>query len=51
MFRIENFNGQRRAKCGRSDTYLDEMIDDGTGKRTCCCSDTGFCLKSQKKGS
>jgi len=44
-FRVENFEGKACARCGATDTYLDEIIDDATGRRLFFCSDTGFCDK------
>jgi alpha-D-ribose 1-methylphosphonate 5-phosphate C-P lyase len=50
-FRVEDFRGETCAKCGSGDTYLDEIIDDATGKRTWQCSDTGYCDKvAARKG-
>ncbi|WP_448587976.1 alpha-D-ribose 1-methylphosphonate 5-phosphate C-P-lyase PhnJ [Thermocrinis sp.] len=46
-FRVENFNGHRCYKCGSQDTFLDEIIQDETGKRVFVCSDTSFCKKRQ----
>lgn len=47
-FRREDFSGRRCAVCGRSDTYLDELIDDRSGARTYTCSDTAFCAKNAR---
>lgn len=44
-FRVEDFSGRSCSLCGGSDTYLDEIIDDATGKRTYTCSDTSCCAK------
>jgi alpha-D-ribose 1-methylphosphonate 5-phosphate C-P lyase len=45
LFRVENFAGKRCARCGASDTFLDEIIDDAGGGRSYFCSDTGHCDK------
>jgi alpha-D-ribose 1-methylphosphonate 5-phosphate C-P lyase len=45
-FAIENFDGKRCARCGAEDTYLDEIYDEGTGKRYYQCSDSGRCDQS-----
>lgn len=44
-FRVEDFKNQRCSICGSADTFLDELIDDRTGKRVYMCSDTSFCKK------
>ena len=45
LFRVEDFTGRRCARCGATDTYLDELVDDATGERTHGCSDTSYCGK------
>ncbi|WDN89844.1 alpha-D-ribose 1-methylphosphonate 5-phosphate C-P lyase [Desulfosarcina sp. BuS5] len=45
QFRVEDFKGAFCNKCGSRETFLDEIIDDETGKRTYLCSDTGYCNK------
>jgi alpha-D-ribose 1-methylphosphonate 5-phosphate C-P lyase len=47
-FRVEAFDGRRCSRCGSAGTYLDEMIDDATGRRSYSCSDTAFCEKSRR---
>jgi alpha-D-ribose 1-methylphosphonate 5-phosphate C-P lyase len=47
-FRVEAFVGRRCARCGSVGTYLDEVIDDATGRRTYTCSDTAFCEKARQ---
>ncbi len=43
-FRVEDFSGKSCARCGATDTFLDEILGpDGT--RTFFCSDTGYCDK------
>jgi alpha-D-ribose 1-methylphosphonate 5-phosphate C-P lyase len=44
-FRVEHFAGRACERCGATDTYLDEIIEDASGKRRYCCSDTSFCEK------
>ncbi len=44
-FRVEDFGGHRCCRCGRTDTYLDEIIDDASGRRLYTCSDTAWCAK------
>lgn len=51
VFRIEEFGEQRCDLCGSTGTYLDEVIDDASGRRVYSCSDTAFCSKvRQRKG-
>ncbi len=49
-FRVEDFHGAACARCGSTDTYLDEIIDDASGRRTWQCSDTGYCDKTAAAG-
>lgn len=42
-FRVEDFDGAICSKCGSSDTFLDEVIDSDTGRRSFYCSDTSYC--------
>lgn len=44
-FRVEDFTDKACSKCGSTDTYLDEIIDDATGARSYQCSDTANCEK------
>ncbi|HQP39153.1 MAG TPA: alpha-D-ribose 1-methylphosphonate 5-phosphate C-P-lyase PhnJ [Polyangiaceae bacterium] len=44
-FRVEDFKGRACDRCGATDTYLDEVIDDASGRRLWFCSDTGYCDK------
>jgi len=48
-FRAETFPGRRCERCGSSDTYLDEVILDGSGRRGYQCSDTAFCLRRRQE--
>ncbi len=49
-FRVEAFDGRRCSRCGSAGTFLDEVIDDATGRRSYSCSDTAFCEKSRRGG-
>jgi alpha-D-ribose 1-methylphosphonate 5-phosphate C-P lyase len=44
-FRVEDFKEAVCMRCGSNDTFLDEIINDTTGRRTYFCSDTGHCDK------
>ncbi|MDK2947534.1 MAG: alpha-D-ribose 1-methylphosphonate 5-phosphate lyase [Methanolobus sp.] len=46
-FSVEDFTGKCCERCGSSDTYLDEIIDDDTGVKRYLCSDTSYCEKIQ----
>jgi alpha-D-ribose 1-methylphosphonate 5-phosphate C-P lyase len=48
-FRVEEFGEVRCDRCGSQGIYLDEVMDDGTGRRTYSCSDTAFCEKARKR--
>jgi alpha-D-ribose 1-methylphosphonate 5-phosphate C-P lyase len=48
-FRVEDFEGKTCEKCGSTMTFLDEIIDDKTGRRIYCCSDTSYCSKMQNR--
>jgi alpha-D-ribose 1-methylphosphonate 5-phosphate C-P lyase len=48
-FRTEKFGDLRCDRCGSQGTYLDEVIDDVTGRRIYSCSDTAFCEKARKR--
>jgi alpha-D-ribose 1-methylphosphonate 5-phosphate C-P lyase len=48
-FRVEDFSGRRCTRCGRDDTYLDELIDDASGTRVYTCSDTSYCAKTERE--
>jgi len=43
-FKSENFEGKSCRICGSSDVYLDEFIDEKTGKKYYQCNDTSYCL-------
>lgn len=44
-FRVESFAGKTCRLCGASGVYLDEIIDEATGKAYYQCNDTGYCLQ------
>jgi alpha-D-ribose 1-methylphosphonate 5-phosphate C-P lyase len=44
-FRVEDFSGKSCQRCGATDTFLDEVIDNAAGGRTYYCSDSGYCDK------
>jgi alpha-D-ribose 1-methylphosphonate 5-phosphate C-P lyase len=43
-FRVEDFTGKACARCGATDTYLDEILQPD-GSSVHFCSDTGYCDK------
>jgi alpha-D-ribose 1-methylphosphonate 5-phosphate C-P lyase len=52
VFRVETFaKNSRCARCGATDVFLDELIDDATGRRITLCSDTAFCQKNLNRNS
>ncbi len=42
-FAPESFAGLRCSRCGATDTFLDEIYDESSGRRFHVCSDTGHC--------
>ena len=42
-FSVENFEGKQCRLCGANNVYLDELIDEETGKTYYQCNDTAFC--------
>jgi alpha-D-ribose 1-methylphosphonate 5-phosphate C-P lyase len=42
-FTRESFAGRACARCGSTDTYLDEIYDETTGEKLHLCSDSGHC--------
>jgi alpha-D-ribose 1-methylphosphonate 5-phosphate C-P lyase len=42
-FTVERFTGMSCVRCGSTDTYLDEIYDEKTGRSFRACSDTGYC--------
>ena len=43
-FRVEDFSGKSCARCGATDTFMDEILMED-GSRMFFCSDTGYCDK------
>jgi alpha-D-ribose 1-methylphosphonate 5-phosphate C-P lyase len=50
-FRTENFAGKSCARCGATDSFLDEVIDGTEGTRSFFCSDSGYCDKRREQCS
>jgi len=44
LFEAESFQGKSCRQCGATGVYLDEILDDATGKTFYQCNDTGFCF-------
>ena len=44
-FRVEDFSGKVCDRCGATDTFLDEIIENMDGDRKFYCSDSGYCDK------
>jgi len=42
-FSVEDFADQKCERCGATDTFLEQSMDDRTGERHFLCSDTGYC--------
>jgi len=42
-FTVEDFSGMACVRCGSTDTFLDEIYDETTGRSFRACSDTGYC--------
>ena len=49
-FRVESFAGKQCRRCGSTDSFLDELIDDDSGRRFYLCSDTAYCDLHQTSG-
>lgn len=43
-FEVEDVNSKKCRLCGSSGVYMDEIIDDKTGKSSFQCNDTSYCL-------
>ena len=43
-FQVENFSGEYCQLCGAKGVYLDEIVDEKTGKTYYQCNDTSNCL-------
>ena len=52
-FTVENFAGMACVRCGSTDTFLDEIYDESTGRSFRACSDTGYCdlVKAAQAGT
>ncbi len=48
-FCTETFAGRCCERCGATDAYLDEVIEDASGRRRYFCSDTAFCEKRRRR--
>ncbi len=48
-FNVEDFTDKVCMRCGSENTYLDELVDDATGKRIYTCSDTAYCEKAARQ--
>ena len=48
-FKKEDFEGKSCRLCGAAGVYLDELIEEGTGRKVYECSDTGFCRKRRER--
>jgi alpha-D-ribose 1-methylphosphonate 5-phosphate C-P lyase len=51
-FQVEDFQDERGvrracARCGSTNSYLDEYIDSSNGKKVYCCSDAHWCHEQQ----
>ncbi len=46
-FRAEDFRGHECASCKSTDTFLNEIVDSGSGMKKWFCSDSSFCEKRQ----
>ncbi len=44
-FEAESFKGKSCRLCGAKSVYLDEILDEATGKTFYQCNDTSFCMK------
>jgi alpha-D-ribose 1-methylphosphonate 5-phosphate C-P lyase len=42
-FTVESFAGMACVRCGSTDTFLDEIYDERTGRTSRVCSDSGYC--------
>ncbi|GAA0370296.1 alpha-D-ribose 1-methylphosphonate 5-phosphate C-P-lyase PhnJ [Bacillus horti] len=47
-FEVEAFDGQSCHLCGSTDTFLDEIYSDQTGRKLYQCSDTSYCVEKQR---
>ncbi len=49
-FQVESFDDRRCLHCGSTQSFLDEIIEEETGRRLYACSDSAFCEKVRKAG-
>jgi alpha-D-ribose 1-methylphosphonate 5-phosphate C-P lyase len=42
-FEVESFEGRRCRKCGATGVFMDEIVDDATGRADYQCNDTSYC--------
>lgn len=52
-FRVEDFTGRACLRCGSTATYMNEIHDDGSGKKLYVCSDSSYCdkVRGRKEGA
>ena len=48
-FRVESFAGASCHLCGATGVYLDEMVDEATGRTVYQCNDTAYCTKRRNQ--
>ena len=49
-FRTESLAGRCCMHCGSTQSFLDEIIEEATGRRRYTCSDSAFCEKARRAG-
>lgn len=49
-FRVEDFQNKECFECGSKNTFLNEIIEEKSGKRLWLCSDTSYCKKVKSGG-
>lgn len=45
-FEVESFDGKSCRQCGAQDVFLDELVDEQTGRTYHQCNDTSYCLSN-----
>lgn len=50
-FSVERFEGKRCRLCGAQGVYLDELVDEATGRTYHQCNDTAHCASRREKGA
>ena len=48
---VERFEGKRCRLCGAQGVYLDELVDEATGRTYHQCNDTAHCAKPPRERS